>query len=109
MKTDARILIAEYWLVITSRLESVISNQYSGFSMQDSVCRTPHETFLPTQFTGDVERHQHHPAARPGLRPAHHLRHYHAPARTGPEFEAAVGRSEERRVGKECRSRWSPY
>ena len=22
---------------------------------------------------------------------------------------AAVGRSEERRVGKECRSRWSPY
>ena len=21
----------------------------------------------------------------------------------------AVGRSEERRVGKECRSRWSPY
>src|SRR3712207_2627630 len=24
-------------------------------------------------------------------------------------FDAAVGRSEERRVGKECRSRWSPY
>src|SRR5216683_2530275 len=23
--------------------------------------------------------------------------------------EAAAGRSEERRVGKECRSRWSPY
>ena len=23
--------------------------------------------------------------------------------------ELAVGRSEERRVGKECRSRWSPY
>ena len=23
--------------------------------------------------------------------------------------EAADGRSEERRVGKECRSRWSPY
>ena len=23
--------------------------------------------------------------------------------------EAAGGRSEERRVGKECRSRWSPY
>ena len=22
---------------------------------------------------------------------------------------ATVGRSEERRVGKECRSRWSPY
>ena len=25
------------------------------------------------------------------------------------EAEAAVKRSEERRVGKECRSRWSPY
>src|SRR5256885_12175824 len=25
------------------------------------------------------------------------------------ELERAVGRSEERRVGKECRSRWSPY
>ena len=25
------------------------------------------------------------------------------------EFIIFVGRSEERRVGKECRSRWSPY
>ena len=25
------------------------------------------------------------------------------------ELEAATSRSEERRVGKECRSRWSPY
>ena len=25
------------------------------------------------------------------------------------EGDAAVDRSEERRVGKECRSRWSPY
>ena len=23
--------------------------------------------------------------------------------------EVSIGRSEERRVGKECRSRWSPY
>src|SRR3712207_9343664 len=27
----------------------------------------------------------------------------------GAYFNRAVGRSEERRVGKECRSRWSPY
>ena len=27
----------------------------------------------------------------------------------GVEFTAADVRSEERRVGKECRSRWSPY
>ena len=25
------------------------------------------------------------------------------------DFLGVVGRSEERRVGKECRSRWSPY
>src|SRR2546430_9359341 len=27
----------------------------------------------------------------------------------GPHLRAPVARSEERRVGKECRSRWSPY
>src|SRR2546430_15086147 len=26
-----------------------------------------------------------------------------------PSVERCMGRSEERRVGKECRSRWSPY
>ena len=26
-----------------------------------------------------------------------------------PVLETLAGRSEERRVGKECRSRWSPY
>src|SRR6266436_5664505 len=28
---------------------------------------------------------------------------------SGPDNRASSGRSEERRVGKECRSRWSPY
>ena len=28
---------------------------------------------------------------------------------TVDELNANLGRSEERRVGKECRSRWSPY
>src|SRR5688572_30911331 len=28
---------------------------------------------------------------------------------TGLSYNSALGRSEERRVGKECRSRWSPY
>src|SRR5258708_36215224 len=44
--------------------------------------------------------------------------HYFSPALKGalPESTAwrgvifvSIGRSEERRVGKECRSRWSPY
>ena len=31
-------------------------------------------------------------------------------SKTNPRFKARQGgRSEERRVGKECRSRWSPY
>src|SRR2546422_4319679 len=29
--------------------------------------------------------------------------------RSAPQLERAKDRSEERRVGKECRSRWSPY
>ena len=29
--------------------------------------------------------------------------------RSAGELDAALTRSEERRVGKECRSRWSPY
>src|ERR1035441_3646768 len=32
-----------------------------------------------------------------------------AAAIAGEEYERDVMRSEERRVGKECRSRWSPY
>ena len=32
---------------------------------------------------------------------------YKEPSR--PEEEISIERSEERRVGKECRSRWSPY
>src|SRR5256885_8264240 len=34
---------------------------------------------------------------------------YQKPAWKKPERPAAAPRSEERRVGKECRSRWSPY
>src|SRR6266496_3684299 len=32
-----------------------------------------------------------------------------APAQCAVEISRALSRSEERRVGKECRSRWSPY
>ena len=31
------------------------------------------------------------------------------PEKTGRDPEKPIARSEERRVGKECRSRWSPY
>src|SRR5260370_564027 len=34
---------------------------------------------------------------------------FRAAAETGARVVAASSRSEERRVGKECRSRWSPY
>src|SRR5258708_17235657 len=59
--------------------------------------------------------------ARKGLPPAQHLVKHHAKAEdiaapikhlTSHLLRRHVGhrpRSEERRVGKECRSRWSPY
>src|SRR5256884_7811417 len=34
---------------------------------------------------------------------------YEQLVRISPALGTRVGRSEERRVGKECRSRWSPY
>src|SRR5262249_51141410 len=37
-----------------------------------------------------------------------HPRNRYLPV-SGTRFEALLERSEERRVGKECRSRWSPY
>src|SRR2546430_5971142 len=38
------------------------------------------------------------------------VRNSHGSPRTGrPALSSATMRSEERRVGKECRSRWSPY
>ena len=40
------------------------------------------------------------------LDPAAHIQHL---AKEPGEPFAKAGRSEERRVGKECRSRWSPY
>src|SRR5436853_3203968 len=43
---------------------------------------------------GALPRPRHHPAVRAGR---------------VPERPVADGRSEERRVGKECRSRWWPY
>ena len=43
-------------------------------------------------------------ASRQDITPALHLK-----KRTPPTFVYRTTRSEERRVGKECRSRWSPY
>ena len=38
----------------------------------------------------------------------HHSEYVH-PHYQGREYVSGLLRSEERRVGKECRSRWSPY
>src|SRR2546426_5798876 len=38
-----------------------------------------------------------------------HLEEVEVPLRVHEELDGARARSEERRVGKECRSRWSPY
>ena len=44
----------------------------------------------------------------PQLRPYVQLTHAQLRSRRDPE-QGILIRSEERRVGKECRSRWSPY
>src|SRR2546426_8185558 len=54
--------------------------------------RIPGEQNLFGLLHGDVHRVRHLAAVLPQIDAAHH-----------------VDRSEERRVGKECRSRWSPY
>src|SRR5256885_15475267 len=46
--------------------------------------------------------------ALPHLRPDRTLRFVELPAGQDPD-DVIRARSEERRVGKECRSRWSPY
>ena len=51
-------------------------------------------------YMGDVNKN----AFFKGLNPA-----FGAVFRYNPNFRWALKRSEERRVGKECRSRWSPY
>ena len=37
------------------------------------------------------------------------LLYWQAPSTMNPNLSGGTKRSEERRVGKECRSRWSPY
>src|SRR2546422_8387671 len=54
------------------------------------------------------------PISSPGLAPSAHSTACPSPGnparRSAPENRASIcSRSEERRVGKECRSRWSPY
>src|SRR3989337_4464589 len=44
-----------------------------------------------------------------GPKPPHDVRVRGVPLRLGPSQGEGIVRSEERRVGKECRSRWSPY
>ena len=48
------------------------------------------------------------PDVRDGLKPVHR-RILYAMHQMGMTPDKPVLRSEERRVGKECRSRWSPY
>src|SRR2546425_11043142 len=85
--------------------------------------------FRPTPDTGAKSHHRHSPeklelccarsSYQSSLAPevftssAHRadscLRSVANSEREFPPASAAIGRSEERRVGKECRSRWSPY
>src|ERR1017187_9606959 len=54
-------------------------------------------------------RRFHHQPAAESAHPLLHSDQAHAPLLWWIKPSAVVLRSEERRVGKECRSRWSPY
>src|ERR1035441_9425725 len=62
---------------------------------------TPGDLLCVASATEAAERH---PERRAEVSIGHSIR-----PRRRPEREGAVNRSEERRVGKECRSRWAPY
>ena len=50
-----------------------------------------------------------YPSFVEGIRRAPDRGYTLTPAQTATALKNALRRSEERRVGKECRSRWSPY
>src|SRR2546430_8929184 len=71
------------------------------------VCSSDLTNYIEAYYTGNAARMEQtlHP---------HYLKHKihgNIPVReqTGADLVQAARRSEERRVGKECRSRWSPY
>ena len=59
---------------------------------------------LDGQVGGKMYSHSHHKMTEQGK-----LQHTLNGRLPGTEFYMSKDRSEERRVGKECRSRWSPY
>ena len=67
---------------------------------------THQPTHRPTHRPTDQPTHRptHQPTEQPTHRPPHRPTHHETPV-----APVRAGRSEERRVGKECRSRWSPY
>src|SRR2546429_2331427 len=65
------------------------------------LCSTPRALAPPAPAgRSSARRTRHLPASAPALAP---------PARRWGSSSRTDRRSEERRVGKECRSRWSPY
>src|SRR2546425_11993428 len=62
--------------------------------------------WLDSVYAGQWNAVQHNVYRRRYRTACHNAKHTYVPE---PEPGANPNRSEERRVGKECRSRWSPY
>src|SRR2546430_2074715 len=108
-----------YVLKIIRRLEADFgtlpkSLLFEHFTISDlaSYFVSNHEQALAAKFTKELQNGNSlaHTDGRP-LKPVEIPERAKAPAenRTTPITQKAAPRSEERRVGKECRSRWSPY
>src|ERR1035437_9571862 len=95
---------------ITKKLVALLADRIVKYRRISERAKRPRQNVLPREARGwkfmpaidtfkeDVSAHRYYSDA---------LRSLHRPKRH--EFTPRKFRSEERRVGKECRSRWSPY
>src|SRR5882762_8727067 len=78
-----------------------------------TACKRPAPTPIAPQYPAGAERLERHAAGPMGVarfRSQKNRASAAGPTGSGVAFSAAASaRSEERRVGKECRSRWAPY
>src|SRR3989475_11343904 len=87
-------------LVTTHKLSAALANQLVG----DSVAACAQKGYQVVAVVVDLDGVRQAVLRGDGA-PIHSMDNAYYKAYT----VASVGRSEERRVGKECRSRWSPY
>src|SRR5574337_1302853 len=86
---------------------TLLSRWNKGFSLTGRKQITEKNSFMNCMIAGTTGSGKTQVALLPSLFSMQGSFIVHDPA--NENFQKSSGRSEERRVGKECRSRWSPY